>query len=81
SSRWFVPLIQASLDFAVGVSIVGDELSLLVSSLLVKIHCCVGIVCGKIRCWCRSWDFAINVAVASGSEALQVAELVIGASG
>ncbi|CAG8855078.1 45833_t:CDS:2, partial [Gigaspora margarita] len=67
------------LDFAVGIAVVGDELSPLISSLLVKIRRCVGIVYGEIRHWCRSWNFAINVAVASGSEALQVAELVIGA--
>ncbi|CAG8806096.1 14543_t:CDS:2, partial [Gigaspora rosea] len=49
-----------SLDF-----IVGNELPPLVSSLLVKIRHCVSIVCGEIRCWCHSWDFAINIAVAS----------------
>ncbi|CAG8857146.1 1567_t:CDS:2, partial [Gigaspora margarita] len=77
-----------SLDFAVGVAVVGGKLSPLVSSLLVKIRRCVGIVYGEIRRWCHFWNFAVNVAIASGkfrhvavagSKALQVAELVIGA--
>ncbi|RIB29839.1 hypothetical protein C2G38_2154343 [Gigaspora rosea] len=56
---------------------VGGELL----SLLVKIHHCASIVCDEIHHWCRPWDFAINVTIASSSEALQMVELVIGASG
>ncbi|CAG8857227.1 6524_t:CDS:1, partial [Gigaspora margarita] len=51
-----------SLDFAVGVAVVSGKLSPLVSLLLVKIRRCVGIVYGEIRRWCRSWNFAVNVA-------------------
>ncbi|CAG8767652.1 5837_t:CDS:2, partial [Gigaspora margarita] len=69
SNNTYMEKRKTFLDFAIGVAVVGSELSPLVLSLLVKICRCVGIVYGEIR----------HCVAVAGSEALQVAELVIGA--